>query len=99
MSSVYMRVRETLEHYLVAVCDKELLGKTLVQGDLQFKVSEEFYGGELVDLKTCLEHMQRATIVNMVGATTVKAAIDAGMVHRQAVVYIDGQPHAMWVRL
>ncbi len=89
-----MRVRETPEHYVVSACDKGLLGKTLVQGDLHFKVSEEFYGRDLVDLKTCLEYMRRATIVNMVGTVTVNAAIEAGLVHRQAVIYIDGHPHA-----
>lgn len=99
MGSVYMRVRETIGHYLVAVCDEALLGRTLVQGDLKFKVSEEFYGGELVDMETCLKHIKRATIVNMIGKTPVSAAIDAGLVHEQAVLYIDGHPHAQWVRL
>jgi hypothetical protein len=94
-----MRVQETVEHYLVAVCDKALLGKTLVQGDLKFKVSEDFYGGELVDMRTCMKHIRRATIVNMIGKTTVGAAINAGIVHEQAVIYIDGHPHAQWVKL
>ncbi len=99
MSSVYVRVRETPEHCVVAACDKTLLGKTLVQGELHFKVSKEFYGGDLVDLATFIEYMRRATIANMVGEITVNAAIEAGLVHRQAVIYIDGHPHAQWVRL
>ncbi len=99
MNSVYMRVRKTIEHYVVAVCDKELLGKTLEHGDITFTVSEEFYGGDLVDLSTCLEHIKQATIVNMIGEVTVRAAIEAGIVHESAVLYIDGHPHAQWVRL
>ncbi|TFG33058.1 DUF424 family protein, partial [Candidatus Thorarchaeota archaeon] len=51
MSKVYLRVSETHEHYVVAMCDKPLLGKTLQDGKIQFKISEEFYGDELVDLK------------------------------------------------
>lgn len=94
-----MRVRETFDHYLVAVCDKSLLGKTLIQGNLVFRVSEEFYGGELVDIETCMTHLKRATIVNMVGKTTVTAAINRGLISKEAVLYIDGEPHAQWVRL
>jgi len=99
MVQVYLRVSETHEHYVVAMCDKPLLGKTLKQGDLKFKVSEEFYGGDLVDLKLCLKHLQKATIANMVGEKTVKAAMNAGLVHEQAVLYIEGHPHAQWVKL
>ena len=99
MVQVYMRVSETLEHYVVALCDKSLLGKTLKEGELKFKVSEEFYGGDLVDLKLCVKHLKKATIANMVGKKTVEAAMNAGLVHEQAVLYIEGQPHAQWVKL
>ena len=99
MPQVYMRVSETHEHYVVAICDKPLLGKTLKQGKIQFKVSEEFYGGELVDPKTCLEHLEKATIANMIGKKAVQAALNAGFVHEQAILYIEGHPHAQWVKL
>ncbi|MFW9846079.1 MAG: DUF424 domain-containing protein [Candidatus Thorarchaeota archaeon] len=100
MPNVYMQVRETHDgHYVVAICDEPLLGKTLVEGGIKFKISKEFYGENLVDAKTCVEHLNRATIANMVGSNSVKTAIKAGIVHEQAVAYIDGHPHAQWVRL
>ncbi|MHA2201817.1 MAG: DUF424 domain-containing protein [Candidatus Thorarchaeota archaeon] len=99
MVKVYIRVNETHEHYVVAMCDKPLLGKTLKHGNVQCKVSKEFYGGELADLTTCVNHLKKATIANMVGEKTVKAAIKAGLVHEQAVLYIEGHPHAQWVKL
>lgn len=99
MPSVYMRVRATHDHVLVSICDKDLLGRTLVEGSFKFKVSEEFYGGELVDMKKCFVQLKDATIANMIGQTTVKAAIAAGIVHESAVIYIDGHPHAQWVRM
>ncbi len=97
--SVYLKVRETMDHVLVAVCDEELLGKTLVEGKLKFNVSKEFYGGDLVDTKTCVRHLKGATIANMIGKTTVDAAIEAGLVHKSAILYIEGEPHAQWVKL
>ena len=99
MPSVYMRVRATHDHLLVSICDEDLLGRTLVEGDITFKISEEFYGGELVDMKKCFVQLKAATIANMIGQTTVKAAIDAGLVHESAVIFIEGHPHAQWVRL
>ncbi len=99
MSPVYMRVRKTHDHYLVALCDEDLLGQTLVKGDVKFTVSKEFYGGDLVEFDQCLPHLEKATIVNMVGKTTVESAIGAGYIHEKAVVFIDGHPHAQWVRL
>jgi len=99
MPQVYMRVSETHEHYVVAMCDKQLLGKTLTEGNIKFKVSEEFYGGELVDPKTCLSHLAKATIANMVGKKSVQTAINAGIVHEQAIIFIEGHPHAQWVKL
>ncbi|MHA1936543.1 MAG: DUF424 family protein [Candidatus Thorarchaeota archaeon] len=35
----------------------------------------------------------------MVGTKTVKAGVKAGLVHEQAILYIEGQPHAQWVKL
>jgi hypothetical protein len=99
MPQVYLKVQERVDHYVVAMCDKSLLGKTLNHGNVKFTVSEEFYGGDLVDVKTCISHLERATIANMVGKRSVEAAIDAGFVHEQAVLYIEGHPHAQWVRL
>ena len=95
----YVKIHPRMDHYLVAICDETLLGKTLNEGEIKFNVSEEFYGGELVDLNTCLEHLKRATIANMIGNKTVNAAINAGLVQKQAVLYIEGEPHAQWVKL
>lgn len=99
MPKLYMRVCETHDHYVVAMCDKPLLGKTLQDGSIKFKISKEFYGTELVDTKTCLTHLKKATIANMVGQKAVQVAINAGLVHEQAVIYIEGHPHAQWVKL
>jgi hypothetical protein len=81
------------------MCDKPLLGKTLTQGKINFKISEEFYGGELVNSSDCITHLEKATIANMVGKKAVQTAINAGLVHEQAILYIEGHPHAQWVKL
>lgn len=99
MPSVYVRVRETHDHVMVSVCDKQLLGTTLTEGKITFKVSEEFYGGDIVDLKTCIKYLKNATIANLIGNVAVNAAKKAGLVHEAAVIFIEGHQHAQWVRL
>lgn len=96
---VYLKVHDHKPHYMVALCDEDLLGKTLSKGEIKFVISEEFYGGTLMEFEECLTHFEKATIVNLIGKHAVQMAIDAGYVHQQAVIYIDGHPHAQWVRL
>ena len=96
---MYMKIRQTHDHVVVSICDKQLLGKTLIDGNITFNVSEDFYGGDLVDMETCLKSLKMATIANMIGNATVEAAKNAGLVHETAVLYIDGNAHAQWVRL
>ncbi len=96
---IYLKIHEHKPHYMIALCDENLLGKTLKKGEVKFVISEEFYGGSLVDPKDCLQHFERATIANLVGQQAVQLAIDAGYVHKNAVIYIEGHPHAQWVKL
>ena len=99
MSEVYLRTSKHGRDTLVAVCDSELLGKTLEGGRVPFKVSEEFYMGVLGEVDEALEAMRRATICNLVGKRIVEAAIDARMVHSRAVIYFGEIPHAQIVKL
>jgi hypothetical protein len=98
-AKIYLKVHPQIEHHLIAMCDENLLGTTLHEGDITFDVSEDFYGGDLVDVATCFEKLKEATIINMIGEETVNAAIKAGIVHKNSILYIQGQPHAQWVRL
>ncbi|HDJ25809.1 MAG TPA: DUF424 family protein [Candidatus Bathyarchaeota archaeon] len=82
-------------HTVVSICDEELLGRTLREGKIVFKVSEPFYGGQLVDVDTALRIAAEFSIVNMVGERVVSRAVELGMVHKAAVIRIEGVPHAM----
>ena len=84
---------------MLAACDVELLGKTLKEGKIVFHVNEKFYKGTKVTVEEAVEIMKQCTIVNMVGEKIVKKAIEAGLVHPEAVLLIEGIPHAQIVRL
>lgn len=99
MPEVYVKSMRSGKDTLVAICDVELLGKTLEGGRVPFLVSKSFYGGAPADLDEALEAMRRATICNLVGKRIVKAAIEQRMVHEAAVIYFGDIPHAQIVVL
>lgn len=84
---------------LLAICDKELLGETLRDGKLVFKVQEEFYKGPKMPVEDAVELMKESTVVNMVGPNIVNKAIEHGLVHPEAVLDICGVPHAQIVKI
>jgi hypothetical protein len=96
---VYMNLRKIGGNVLLAICDCEILGKTLREGKITFHVKEEFYKGAKVDIEEAIDMIENSTIVNMVGKKIVQKAIEKGYVHPEAVLNIEGIPHAQIIKL
>jgi hypothetical protein len=96
---VYVKLKKVGRNVLLAICDCEVLGKTLRQGKIVFHIKEEFYNGGKVALDDAVSMIQNSTIVNMVGKNCVERAIEKGYVHPEAVLDIEGVPHAQIVKL
>jgi hypothetical protein len=94
-----MNVKKSGRNVLLAICDAEILGKTLRDGKIVFCVKEEFYKGARVNVEEAVSMIENSNIVNMVGRNVVKKAIQKGYVHPDAVLNIEGIPHAQIVRL
>lgn len=96
---VYVKTMKHGRDIIVAVCDAELLGKTL-QGDrVSFKVNERFYGGVQASIGEAIEAIRRSTISNLVGKKIVEAAIAHKIVNESAVIYFGDVPHTQIVIL
>jgi hypothetical protein len=94
-----MNLKKVGRNVVLAICDSELLGKTLREGKIVFHVKEEFYNGGRVTVEEAVDMIQNSTIVNMVGKCCVEKAIAKGYVHPHAVLNIEGVPHAQIVKL
>ena len=99
MSDVYVKIFRQGGHVLVAACDVELLGKTLREGNMVFKIQEQFYGGSIVPAEEAVKMAKEATCTNLIGPNIVETAIKKGLVHPQSVIKIAGVPHAQTIRL
>ena len=96
---VYVNIWKWGRQVLLAICDVEILGVTLRDGEIVFKVSEEFYKGFKTSIDEAIDLIRQSTIVNMVGRNIVKKAIERGYVHPEAVLTISGVPHAQIVKM
>jgi hypothetical protein len=96
---VYLNVKKIGENVILAVCDCNLLGKTLREGKIVFHIKEEFYKGKKTTVDEAVGLIGNSTIVNLVGKICVEHAIKQGYVHPEAVLKIEGIPHAQIVKL
>ncbi|HLN46263.1 MAG TPA: DUF424 family protein [Candidatus Sulfotelmatobacter sp.] len=96
---VYVNLKKIGRNVMLAICDCELLGRTLRQGKIVFHVKDEFYNGGKLAIDEAVRMIENSTIVNMVGKNCVEKAIEKGYVHPEAVLQIDGIPHAQIVKL
>ena len=78
----------------MAGCDKEILGKTLTEGDFEVKVNERFYGGEVVNAEELLDRIKEATIINIIGDRIVGIAVEKGFVEEEKIKNVCGVKHA-----
>lgn len=79
---------------ILAVCDSELIGKKIVQGNLQLDLTSNFYKGEEMNEEKIKELFKTAYCVNMVGEKSVQLGIKQGIVDKKRVIKIKEIPHA-----
>ena len=95
---VYVNLKRVGRNVLLAICDCELLGRTLREGKIVFQVKDEFYNGRKASVEEAIGMIDNSTIVNLVGKCCVEKAIAEGYVHPEAVLKIEGIPHAQIVK-
>lgn len=91
---MYLKIHKTHGHILVAVCDKEILGTKICEGELEIEISERFYKGKIATAREVIEALESATVANLFGKKAVTCAIENGLVEKQNVIWINGIPHA-----
>lgn len=83
--------------FLVAVCDKDLLGKK-IGNELKITVKDNFYRGELVDEKKALALMKKSSICNLLGKNIVDLALKNKFITKENIIFIGDVPHAQFIQ-
>ncbi|MCC7576182.1 MAG: DUF424 family protein [Methanomethylovorans sp.] len=96
---MYMKVHSSGSNVVVAICDKEILGKTLKEGNITVTINEGFFCGEIVGAGSVEMALKNATTANLFGERCIQCAINCGVVDPKSVIFINGVPHAQIFRI
>ncbi|NYZ76073.1 DUF424 family protein [Candidatus Micrarchaeota archaeon] len=90
-----MRTFKKGKEKIVAVCDAELIGKVLREGELVLNLEKyaSFYKGEEADEATVEKELLTATSMNLVGENAVAIAKRMKLVKDSNVMKIQKVPH------
>ncbi len=79
---------------ILAVCDKEHLGKKFEEGEISFTASEKFYNGQDITEEELNKLLDEADSINLFGDKCVTIAQKKGIVGEKSVIKIKGIKHA-----
>jgi hypothetical protein len=74
---------------IVNICDEELLGRSLRDGNLKVDISRDYFLGVRVDEETAISQIREVDIVNLVGNRIVARALKEKLAHPRAVRKIE----------
>ncbi len=83
---------------MLAACDKELSGKTLKNDEIEFFVSEKFYGNAEISEEVLAELLNEFGSINLVGKKSVGVALNEKIIREKSIIKISGIPHAQIFR-
>jgi len=87
-----VRVSNYQKNSTLNICDAELLGKKIIQDELNMHISESYYGEKLVEREEAKSLLKNSSIINMVGKETVSLSIELGIGSETGIKTISGIP-------
>jgi len=87
-----VRISDYQKNTMVNMCDAELIGKDVVDGELKIHISENYYGKQIVDKAKAISLLSSASMLNLVGKETTSLAINLGIGSESGVKIISDVP-------
>ena len=92
---VYLKIHQRNELETIACCDEDLLDKCFDEGSIKIHISEQFFGGVLLNLDEAVDILKNATNFNIVGENIITKLIDHNILPKEGVRSINGIPMAL----
>jgi hypothetical protein len=96
---VYIKEYTHESEIIVAVCDKDLVGKRFGEDDIFLNVTESFYKGQEATEGEVIHALKHATVANLVGKRAIKYALEHNFIEECNVIFVSGVPHAQMVKI
>ena len=87
-----VRISDYQKNVMVNMCDAELIGKDVVDGELKININESYYGKQIVDKDEAISLLKSASMLNLVGKETISLAIELGIGSESGVKIISDVP-------
>ncbi len=87
-----VRVSNYQKNTMLNICDAELLGKKIIQDELNIHISESYYGEKLVEKEEAKSLLKNSSIINMVGKQTISLSIELGIGSETGIKTISDVP-------
>jgi hypothetical protein len=87
-----VKVTEYQKNLMLNICDADLLGKSISENELTIKISEIYYGNEIIEIDEAKKLLETSTIINMVGKDAISLSLELGIGSENGVKKISGVP-------
>jgi hypothetical protein len=79
---------------ILAICDSDLIGKKVTEGNRQLDLASSFYKGEETEEKEVNELIKQAYMLNLVGKKAVDFALKNKLIEKENILFVAKIPHA-----
>jgi hypothetical protein len=97
-SMIYIKIHDTDNGSIIAMCDSSLIDKILKEGEIEINIKDysEFYKGQLVNVEKAAGMLrpERLYSANILGKKSIEAAIKGKIIHKDSVRKINKIPYA-----
>ena len=77
---------------MLNICDAELLGKKITEGELTMHISEGYYGERFVEKDEAESLLKNSSIINMAGKETITLSLNLGIGSEKAIKTVSDVP-------
>ncbi|MCK4281087.1 MAG: DUF424 family protein [Candidatus Lokiarchaeota archaeon] len=92
---VYLKIHSQGGTEVIAVCDNDLLNKELCEDNFKLKISNDFYGGKLIDIDEAINLLAISSNFNIIGNNIIRKAIKSGIINESIIKKINNIPLAL----
>ncbi|MHA2473327.1 MAG: DUF424 family protein [Promethearchaeota archaeon] len=93
--NVYLKIHIRDDCETVACCDKALLNNVYTEGNLRIEITDQFFGGRLINIEDAIDILKTASFFNIVGDNIIERALECKILSKDGIRTINGVPMAL----
>ena len=83
------------ETQMINICDLNLIGKEINQGDFNISISKDYFYSEEITKEDAINVLKSSSIINLVGKDIVDLALSLNLAKKNSVKIIENVPFLM----